>query len=117
MYQTIVDNSPMGLTIMQDNKFVFVNNRTAEIFGYSPEVFLSFSTNDIVGLIHPEDQRKMLFYSQAMLNGEEGTKQRVRIFTQDKQLKYLEASFRMVQFKGKPAMHQTFLDITDFYQI
>ena len=117
MYQTIVDNSPMGLTIMQDNKFVFVNNRTAEIFGYSPEVFLSFSTDDIVGLIHPEDQRKMLVYSQAMLNGEEGTKQRVRIFTQDKQLKYLEASFRMVQFKGKPAMHQTFLDITDFFQI
>ena len=116
MYQTIVDNSLMGLTIMQGNKFVFVNTRTAEIFGYPLEVFLSFTINDIIGLVHPDDQKKILFLMQESLNGEEGTKHRIRIFTQDKQLKYLEASFRMVQFKGKPAVHQTFLEITDFYK-
>ncbi len=115
MYQTIVDNSLMGLTIMQDNKFVYVNTRTAEIFGYPIEIFLSFSISDLVNLVHPEDQGKVNFLLQASLNGDEGIRKRVRIFTRDQQVKHLEASFRMVQFKGKPAMHQTFLDMTDFY--
>jgi len=115
MYQLIVNNSLMGMTIMQDNKFVFVNDRTAEIFGYHPEVFLSFSINEIIELIHPEDRQKVIFLTQAKLNGNENTKHRFRIYTKDNQLKHLEASFRMVQFKEKPAIHQTFLDITDFY--
>jgi len=115
MYQTIVDNSRMGLTIMQDHRFVFVNNRTAEIFGYPIDVFTAYSTGDLVNLIHPEDQGKVQFLLQDDLNGEDRAKRRVRIFCQDRQIKHLEATFRMVQFKGKPAIHQTFLDITDFY--
>jgi len=115
MYQLIVNNSLMGLTIMQENKFVFVNNRTAEIFGFQPEVFLSFTVHDILERIHPEDRGKVMFLSQERLNGQEGVKYRFRIFTRDNQLKHLEASFRMVQYKEKPAIHQTFMDITDFY--
>ena len=115
MYQTIVDNSLIGLTIVQDNKFVFANERTSEIFGYPIEVFSSFSVEDLVNLIHPEDQGKMSILLQTGLNGETEAKRRVRIFTQDNKVKHLEASFRIVQFKGKPAIHQTFLDITDFY--
>ena len=115
MYETIVDNSLMGLTIMQDDKFVFVNARTAQIFGCPLEVFLSYSVTNIVELIHPEDQGKMSFLLQSELPDGMAIKRRVRIYTSDQQLKHLEASFRMVWFKGKPALHQTFLDITDFF--
>ena len=115
MYQTIVDNSMMGLTIMQNNKFVFVNARTAEIFGHPADLFFSFSGHDLVDRIHPEDREKVSFLLQENLNGEDGVKRRVRIYTQDNQIKHIEASFRMVQFKGRPAIHQTFLDITHFY--
>ncbi|MEI7615015.1 MAG: PAS domain-containing protein, partial [Betaproteobacteria bacterium] len=105
----------IGLTIVQDNKFVFANVRTSEIFGYPNEIFSSFSVQDLVNLIHPEDQGKMALLLQTGLNGETEAKRRVRIFTQDNKIRHLEASFRIVQFKGKPAIHQTFLDITDFY--
>jgi PAS domain S-box-containing protein len=115
LYKLIVNNSLMGLTIMQEKKFVFVNDRTAEIFGYPPEVFLSFSIDELLELIHPEDRQKLFFLKQAKLNGEDRIKHRFRIFTKNNQLKHLEATFRMVQFKEKPAIHQTFLDITDFY--
>lgn len=116
MYQTIVDNSLMGLTIMQNEKFVFANNRTAEIFGYSLEEFLLFSLRDIFGLLHPDDQELVITQSQIRLDGGEFPQNpRIRIFTRDKQLKYLETHVKAVQFKGKPALHQTFLDVTDFY--
>lgn len=116
MYQTIVDNSLLGLTIMQDEKFVFANNRTAEIFGYPLEEFLSFSIVDIINLLHPEDQMKVL--AQSHLGETEFlSKKRIRIFTRDKQLKHLETHVREVLYKGKPALHQTFLDISDFYNV
>jgi PAS domain S-box-containing protein len=116
MYQTIVDNSLMGLTIMQDEKFVFANHRTAEIFGYPLEEFLTFSGTDVVNLIHPEDQMKANAMAQARLNGNDFPQNtRVRIFTRDKQLKHIETHVKSVQFKGKPALHQTFLDITNFF--
>ena len=117
MYQAIVNNSFMGLTIMQENRFVFANTRAAEIFGYPQEVFLSFSLENIIDIIHPEDQAKVHFLLKPGLNGYEGKKHRVRILTKDKQIKRLEASFRLIQYNGKPAIHQTFLDITNFYTI
>jgi PAS domain S-box-containing protein len=117
MYQTIVDNSLMGLTIMQDEKFVFVNKRTAEIFGYPFEEFLYFNSSEILNLLHPDDQPKVIALSQSRLNGNELPQNtRIRIFTHDRQLKYIETHVKAVQFKGKPALHQTFLDITDFYK-
>jgi len=116
MYQTIVDNSVMGLTIMQDEKFVFANNRTAEIFGYPLEEFLSFSCTDIFKLLHPDDQDKLNSLSKARLNGDSlPQKTRIRLFTLNKKMKHVETHVKSVQFKGKPAIHQTFLDITDFY--
>jgi len=115
LYKLIVNNSLMGLTIMQEQKFVFINDRTAEIFGCPPEVFLSFSIDELLELIHPEDRQKLFFLRQAKLNGEDRIKHRFRIFTKNTQFKHIEATFGMVQFKEKPAIHQTFLDITDFY--
>ena len=117
MYQTIVDNSLMGLTIVQNEEFVFANKRTAEIFGYPLDEFLMFGSSGILNLIHPEDQEKLTALSVSRLNGDELLQNtRIRIYTRDKQLKQIETHIKAVQFKGKPALHQTFLDITNFYQ-
>jgi PAS domain S-box-containing protein len=118
MYQTIVDNSLMGLTIIQDEKFVFANNRTAEIFGYTLDEFLSFSYSGIVNLVHPDDQTKVLTLSRERVNGDELSQNtRIRVITPDQQLKRIEIQVKSVQFKGKPALHQTFLDITGFNHV
>jgi PAS domain S-box-containing protein len=115
MYQTIVDSSLMGLTIMQDEKFVFVNQRTADMFGYLLDDFLSFSIRDIIGLLHPDDQEKVIALSQARLHGADSPQHTcVRILTRDKQVRHLETVVKTIQYKGKPALYQTFLDITDY---
>jgi len=115
MYQTIVDNSLLGLTIIQDEKFVFANNRTAEIFGYPIEELLAFSSGEILNLLHPEDQQKAIAALAARLRGEEiPQNNRLRIFTSDHRLRTIETHIKPVLFKGKPALHQTFFDITDY---
>ena len=115
MYQTIIDNTLMGLTIMQDEKFVFANNRTAEIFGFPISEFLTFSINEIVRLLHPEDHEEVIALLQEKMNGTDYSRHgQVRIITTDGQLKYLDTYVSAVQFKGKPALHLTFLDISAY---
>lgn len=115
LYQLIIDNSLMGLTIMQDEKFVFANQRTAEIFGFSLDEFLGLTIKDIIGLLHPEDQQKVIDLSRDRPDGKDlpkGTK--VRIKRKDGYPGWLETRVRTIQFRGRPALHQTFLDITEF---
>lgn len=115
MYQSIIDNSLMGLTIMQDEKFVFINRRTAEIFGFSPEEFLSLSIGNILELLHPEDRESVIRLSKSRLMGnQESQHTTLRIITRKQQVRIVETYVTVVTYKGKPALHQTFLDITDY---
>jgi PAS domain S-box-containing protein len=116
MYQSVVDNSLLGLTIMQDDRFVFVNNRTATIFGTTIEEFHSFSMNDLISLLHPEDQEKLRSISGHRINDEVISQQSVvRLYAHDQKLKYIQIIAKAIQYKGEPALHQTFMDITDYY--
>ncbi len=114
MYQTIVDNSLMGFTIMQNEKFVFANKRTAEIFGYRLDEFLNFSIREIISLLHPEDQIKVITLSALRLKGENLNQHtQIRIFRKDGIMRWLETYVKFIAYKGQPALHQTFLDITE----
>lgn len=114
MYQTIVDNSLMGFTIMQNEKFVFANKRTAEIFGYRLDEFLNFSIREIISLLHPEDQIKVITLSALRLKGENLNQHtQIRIFRKDGIMRWLETYVKFIDYKGQPALHQTFLDITE----
>lgn len=115
MYETIIDNSLMGLTIMQDEKFVFANRRTAQIFGYLPEEFSALTIMEIMKLLHPDDIPKVVSLSQSRLQGIDSPKHtHIRIITRDGIEKQLDTYVSMVHYKGKPALHQTFIDITDY---
>jgi DNA-binding NarL/FixJ family response regulator len=113
MYQTIVENSEMGLTLMQDEKFVFSNNRAAEIFDYPLDQFLKMTCTNLIDLLHPDDRMKVVCLS---LPGEDSFKlpglSRIRIASRANGWKAVEVHVKPVQFRGKLAYHQTFLDLT-----
>ena len=55
-YKTLTENSLAGIYIHQDDKYVFVNERFAEMCGYTPDELLGKNHYD---LTHP-DQREMI---------------------------------------------------------
>jgi len=114
MYQTIVDNSQMGLTIIQNDRFVFANKRSADIFGVSPEEFLAFTCTEVFRVMHPDDQQKMAELAK-LRNEPDKLPARVhfRIFIDGQAIRHIETHIKTVLFKGMPAIHQTFLDVTD----
>jgi PAS domain S-box-containing protein len=116
MYQTIIDNSLIGLTIIQDDKFVFANKKSADIFGITPEQFLSYTCAEIFRVLHPDDKKKISELT-TLRNEPENLPVKVdfRIFVDGNEIRHIESHIKPVHYMGRPAIHQTFLDVTDRY--
>jgi len=113
LYQTVVENSVMGLVILQDEKFVFANQWAARIFGYSREEFLSFKLQDIVGLLHPEDRERVIEISKKRLNGEDqpdGT--RFRVIQKNGSIIEVLTFVKAITYRNRPALHQSFINLS-----
>lgn len=114
LYQTVVDNSLMGLVIMQDEKFVFANHWAAKIFGYTREEFLSFRIQDIIGLLHPEDREHIVEISRRRLNGEDepqGT--RFRVMQKNGNIIEVLTFVKAITYRNRPALHQSFINLSN----
>ena len=55
-YRVVVEQSLQGLIIIQEFRIVFANTAFAEISGYALEELPSLSPEEVMALIHPEDQ-------------------------------------------------------------
>lgn len=118
MYQTIIGNSISGLTIWQDNRFVFANVAAAEIFGFTHEEFLASAVDDIFEMFHPDDQTILDSLKIAYLDGKkEPVRLIMKLITRSGQIRFLDTQIRVVEFKGWRACHQSFLDITNYRNI
>ena len=51
-FRNLIDQSLMGIAILQDNKFVYVNERFSEIIGYSREELLNLKEEGFLNLVH-----------------------------------------------------------------
>ena len=114
-YHEIFNNSLMGLTIVQDDFFVFSNKRTAEIFGFSLEKFLSCPIGEIMELFHPEDREKTIELLQPGKGDTDLPKHmQIRLVSEKGQPRLIDMFVKTVQFRGAPARHVTFLDISAY---
>ena len=59
IYQILFKKSDQGIALRQDDKFVLVNQSFAKMVGYTVEELLAFSGEQILNLVHPEDQPAM----------------------------------------------------------
>ncbi len=117
MYQTMVNNSLMGMTITQENKIMFVNNHITEILGLAKEELIGFSIQTLLDLIHPEDKEFIINKRVSVLQEQEIPKSsRFRVIRKDGSIRYLESYAEAIQYKGQPAIHQVYFDITSYQE-
>lgn len=115
-FNLIINNSDNSIFVLNDNKFVFANRKTAELFGAE-------DTDDIVGLdvdILMPDEVKSLAYET--INNVILTKGSTP-FTETKLLRFdgeiidIEISNCFCMYRGKPSTLVMFRDITSRKQI
>ena len=113
LYRTLTDNSQMGIYIIQDGKFRFVNHRFREYFQYGPHESVDF---DLRNIVHPEDREKARENAINMLKGKLSSSYEYRIKDKNGQIRWLLERSAPMSYGGKRAVLANAIDITELKQ-
>ncbi len=111
LFQALSEKSIVGVYLLQDNIFKYVNPRFCEIFSYARDEM----ENKLgpIHLTHSEDWPGLLKKIKPLLDGtKEENEHSFRAVTKGKKIVHVVAYGRRIDFFGKPAVIGTLLDNT-----
>ncbi|HEC50232.1 MAG TPA: PAS domain S-box protein, partial [Candidatus Desulfofervidus auxilii] len=110
-YRTLTESSLTGIFIYQDGKYVFVNDKFAEIHGYKPEELIG---KDPLTLIHPDDRESL---KQVFLKRQRGVvisqRYEIRRIRKDGKIIWCETMSTLIRYRGRTAIMGNIVDITE----
>ncbi|AOT72151.1 EAL and GGDEF domain-containing protein [Geosporobacter ferrireducens] len=110
-YRSIVDGSFVGIYIIQNGLFSYVNVQMADIFGYTKEEMLFKAVREIVS---PEDYGLVWENIRKRIEGEiESIQYQFKGVKKDKSIIYIKVLGSKILYKGSPAVIGTLIDITE----
>ena len=117
-FRVLVEQSVTGIFVLQDDRFVYVNPRFAEIFGYAPEEVLG--TDGLTDLVMPDVNGDPLHFedtaggARRSAHPELGRAQyTVRRLRKDGSAVYADVFRSELEYDGRPALIGTVLDVTE----
>jgi PAS domain S-box-containing protein len=111
-FRTLADKTFVGVYIIQDGRFVYVNDRCSEILGYTKEELLGF--DDVLSTVHPDDREIVRENIRRRMEGDaEFLRYEFRIIRRDGAVAVIEVFGSFAFLKGKPSIIGTAIDITD----
>lgn len=110
-YRAFAENSLTGIYVHQDGKFVYVNNRVAEVIGTTPEDLVGQSVWDYVA---PEDrERTQAIVAARSEAGDSPSQYQFRVRTLTGETRWAEILATAISHEGRPATLANVIDITD----
>ncbi len=110
-FRTVTEGALAGVYIIQDGKLRYVNPAVAQIFGYALDEMLDRSPIDFV---HPDDRSLVAENIRRRLEGKaEAIHYTFRGLRKDGITIYCEVLGRRIEYRGRPAIIGTMLDITE----
>jgi PAS domain S-box-containing protein len=110
-YKTLVENSLTGVFIRQDGKYVFINDRFAEIHGYAHKELLG---KEAASLIHPDEREALKQRALARLQGEDVPQHyESRRIRKDGSTFWCEMIATHIEYGERPAIMGNIIDITE----
>jgi PAS domain S-box-containing protein len=110
-FRSLVEESLVGVYLIQDGIFKYVNPKLAEIFGYSTDEMIG--KKGPLDVVLPEDRHIVARNLQKRLDGEvKSLHYEFRGITRDGETIYIEVFGTRMIYKNKAAVIGTLLDIT-----
>jgi len=110
LFRIFRSSSPIGLFIVQDNRFKFVNDEFYSLFGGKPDELLE---TDPMNIVLPEDKGMVRENAIAMLRGQLTSPYKYRIIDKDGEIKWMLEGVASIQYRGKRAVLGNSVDITE----
>lgn len=116
-YRAVTENSPLGIYVFQEGKFIFVNKSMESLSGYKREELLSM---DYLQLIHP-DYREMVekMTKQALKGNTQNLPSplRFKALRKNGEEIWVENTPSVINYRGKIAILGSIKDVTEVVQL
>lgn len=110
LFHRPVERSLVGIYVMQDDHFVYVNPRMTEILGYPRE---TLEMMPFTLFFHDDDTRQAIENHHRVIVTADATEDyEVRAITSDGRTIYLENLISQFMFQGRPAVIGSIMDVT-----
>jgi PAS domain S-box-containing protein len=113
LYRTLANSSPVGVYIVQDGKFVFVNPQFQKDSGFGQDELLG---TEPLQLVHPEDRERIRESAVKMLKGNRITPYELRYIVKNGETLWATETVTSIYYQGKRATLGNFMDITEHKQ-
>ncbi|MGH9368476.1 MAG: sensor domain-containing phosphodiesterase [Thermoanaerobaculia bacterium] len=111
-FRGLVEQSLVGIYVIQDDRYQYVNPKLAEIFGYAPEEMLAMES--VLDVVAEEDRPLVQDNIRKRIDGEQQTvRYSFRAIRKDTEPIDLEVHGAVATYQGRPAVIGTLLEITD----
>ena len=114
-FRTVTEASPVGIFVIQHERFVYVNEEAVRMSGYSRDELLHAH---YTALIHPNCRTYIADYQGKRLAGEPAPdRYEMQFVTKQGEIRWGDCSPRHITFNGQPAIIAIVPDITERKQI
>nr|WP_281069295.1 PAS domain S-box protein [Methanomicrobium sp. W14] len=111
MYKSLVNNSPIGIEIFQDQKIVYVNPSVSGILSMSPEDLMNRS---LPGIVHKDDVDYILDINNRRLAGISVPDcYKIRVIDGEGHIRIVELNVVVIEWNKRPATLNFLTDVTE----
>jgi PAS domain S-box-containing protein len=113
-YKILAEQSLQGLTIIQNDRYVYVNPAFAFIVGYTVDEILAMSSEEGWNLIHEDDQKYLLRLASDRRNDIPiPMPYEYRFVRRDGSVRWVHAFSSIVEYEGSKALQVLVIDVTE----
>jgi diguanylate cyclase (GGDEF)-like protein/PAS domain S-box-containing protein len=113
MLHTLTEKAPVGIYILEEGKFSYVNPFYAKLLGYEKQQLLETELS-LEQFIHPEDLSIVHSHIEKRgLRDDDAVRYRVRQIKKDGTILLTEINITMAEFYGKSILFGTVMDISE----
>ncbi|NHI93436.1 MAG: PAS domain S-box protein [Candidatus Lokiarchaeota archaeon] len=114
-FRSIAEQTMLGIAIIQDGSFKYINETLSNIFGYSSEEMLFWTLKEFFDVIHPDDRENALKVSSnfSIKDQKDLLFNAFRVITKDDEIKWIESYLRTIEIESREATLITVFDVTE----
>jgi PAS domain S-box-containing protein len=110
LYRNLADSSPVGLYLLVQGKFHFLNAQFERSTGYRADELIG---QDALFMVHPEDRERVRREAIEMLRGKRTSPYEFRTITKDGRIRWILGTVASIPFWGERAVLGNHLDISE----
>ncbi|MCK4361826.1 MAG: PAS domain S-box protein [Dehalococcoidia bacterium] len=110
LFKSLTSSSPIGIYVVQDGKFQFVNAQFQKYAGYSEDELLGM---DSLSFVFPDERNRVRENAVKMLKGERSIPYEYQFVNKEGEVRWIMETVVPIQYLGRRAALGNFMDITE----